>query len=204
MAEMGDFGGEGGDMGLAAALGLEPLPAAVAVKQEPDDGAAAVGASAGASSGRAVPATVGGKAAPKATCAVCQEREIYPRNKFCLAHKRAYEQLRAKAKKDGKEAEFANITTSEVQLRHMILDSCRANPPEERWARKAQVNWTQYLVKVGTVEATTQRDKEKPFERNQLHLYLTQKMGYTAAEADEEWNKLVASEQDRDWGGKED
>jgi hypothetical protein len=43
MAEMGDFGGEGGDMGLAAALGLVPLPAAVRARA-PDGGAeAAVG-----------------------------------------------------------------------------------------------------------------------------------------------------------------
>jgi hypothetical protein len=136
-------------------------------------------------------------------CVACGEKEMATKSRFCDVHKRAYDTMRWQAKKASKEDDFNKIMGNPTKMQLAILDFCKENPADQKFMRKTKIDWHQWLQTYGSRLVKREGDKEKPFTRAALQIYLTSKQGWTPTEAESEWEKCIEDPSvDRDMLGK--
>ena len=128
---------------------------------------------------------------PKRPCICCEEVRVH-NTRFCLLHKRSFDNMRYQMQSQKDEAlalVFEEKMKIDSHAKAQVLDFTQLNPPDKRYARKQLLDWTAFK-RVHGVRMTHKEDaKEKPFTEAAFKIWAVSKQGVCEEEAKKEWDK---------------
>ena len=136
-----------------------------------------------------------GKSRPgKGSCLCCSDAR-HANTRFCKVHKRAYDSMAYQAKKaeeggvSGAKEAFNKAMSDDFSAKQEIDKFCELNPPDQRYSRKAFLDWADFRKSYGQRTDVIDRSKCKPMWEGEFMLWAQNEKALSKSEAESWWKE---------------
>ena len=113
--------------------------------------------------------------------------------KWCSKHKRAYAAMAAQAKKNGQYESFQELVADENRLLITMREWCERNPPDGKWSRKRNLDFTQYSEARGQLDYAGEGAGDEPKTEAEFLKWAVDVKCLTQSGAGKWWKDLQAT-----------